>query len=159
MASTTAIFTAIIPFLDKILGMIPDPEARAKAQRELTLELVRIESKEREAQVDLNKVEATHSSIFVAGWRPFIGWVGGVALAWTFLVHPMITWIATVSGYEGTFPSLDSKEQLMTLVLAMLGIGTMRTADKYFGTDTKVIGTAPKPAKKPKVPKAIKVNE
>lgn len=153
--STTAILTAIVPFLDKILNMIPDPEARAKAKRELTLELVRIESKEREAQVELNKVEAGHSSIFVAGWRPFIGWVGGVALAWTFLVHPMISWVATVAGYEGTFPTLDSSEQLMTLVLAMLGIGTMRTADKYFGTDTKAIGTP----KKPKVPKAIKVNE
>lgn len=140
-----ALVTALLPFLDKILGMIPDPEARAKAQRELTLELVKIEAQERMSQVELNKTEAQHASIFVAGWRPFIGWVGGVSLAWTFLLHPLITWVALVSGYQGTIPELDTAP-LMTLVMAMLGVGAMRSFDKYSGTDTKVVG---KPTKKP----------
>lgn len=142
-----ALVTAFLPFLDKILDMIPNPEARAQAKQELTLELVRIEAEQRMAQVELNKAEAQHSSVFVAGWRPFIGWVGGVSLAWTFLVHPLITWVATVAGYAGTFPTLDT-DPLMTLVMAMLGVGAMRSFDKFQGTDTKQVGI-PKPTTKP----------
>jgi hypothetical protein len=141
------IAVALLPLVEKIVGMIPDPEARARAQRELTAEIVRIEAEQAIAQVELNKQEAQHSSIFVAGWRPFIGWVGGVSLAWTFLVHPLLVWVATVSGYTGTFPALDT-DPLMTLVFAMLGVGVMRTVDKIKGVDTKTIG-APKPEKKP----------
>lgn len=141
--SITAIATTFFPIIDRVLDMIPNPEAREQAKRELTLELVRIEADQNKAQVQLNTVEAQHSSLFVAGWRPFIGWVGGVSLAWTFLVHPLITWVATVSGYTGTFPTLDTGP-LMTLVLAMLGVGAMRTVDKINGVDTKQVGT-PKP--------------
>lgn len=143
-----ALVTAFLPFLDRVLDMIPNPEARARAKQELTLELVRIDAEERMSQVELNKVEAAHSSIFVAGWRPFIGWVGGVSLAWTFLVHPLITWVATVAGYTGTFPTLDT-DPLMTLVMAMLGVGAMRSFDKVNGVDTKKIGSVPKPKTKP----------
>jgi len=129
----------LLPFLDKWLTrIIPDEEARAQAKQELTLQLLTIEAEQNKSQVELNKQEAAHGSIFVAGWRPFIGWVGGVSLAWTFLVHPLLVWVATVQGYEGTFPALDTGP-LMTLVLAMLGIGGMRTLDKYLGTDTKRI--------------------
>lgn len=133
----------LAPFVDKILDMIPNPEARAKAKQDLTLELVRIDAEQRIAQVELNKTEAQHANVFVAGWRPFIGWVGGVSLAWTFLLHPLMTWVATVSGYTGTFPELNT-DPLMTLVLAMLGVGAMRSFDKFNGTDTKAIGTGTK---------------
>ena len=142
-----AVVTAFLPFLDKILDMIPNPEARAKAKQELTLELIKIEAQQNMAQVELNKQEASHSSIFVAGWRPFIGWVGGFSLAWTFLVQPMLVWLVTVMGYAGTFPVLDTGP-LLTLVFAMLGVGTMRSFDKYSGTDTKAVGV-PKPKTKP----------
>lgn len=135
-----ALVTAFVPFLDKVLGMIPNPEARAQAKQELTLELVRIEAEERMSQVELNKTEAQHANVFVAGWRPFIGWVGGVSLAWTFLVHPMLVWGATVAGYTGSFPELDT-DPLMTLVMAMLGVGAMRSFDKFNGVDTKRIDT------------------
>lgn len=145
-----AIVTAILPLVDKVLDMVPDPEARAKAKHELTMSLIEIEAKERMAQVDLNKQEAEHASIFVAGWRPFIGWVGGVSLAWTFLVHPLMTWVATVSGYTGSFPELNT-EPLMTLVMAMLGVGAMRSFDKFQGTDTKQVGGPAKPQRKPKL--------
>lgn len=141
---SVAVISAVLPILDRVLAFIPDPEARAKAREELTLKLVEIESSERKAQVDLNKQEAQHKSVFVAGWRPFIGWVGGVSLAWTFLVHPLITWIATVSGYAGPFPELNTSE-LLTLVMAMLGVGAMRSFDKMQGTSTEVIKPSTKP--------------
>jgi len=149
------IVSAFLPFLDRILDMIPNPEARAKAKQDLTLELVRIEAEQRTSQVELNKMEAQHASIFVAGWRPFIGWVGGVSLAWTFLVHPLLVWFATVAGYEGEFPLLDT-DPLLTLVMAMLGVGAMRSFDKLNGVDTKRTGplvhpapSAPLPTTKP----------
>ncbi len=145
-----AVVTAFLPFLDKILDMIPNPEARAKAKQELTLELVKIEAQQNIAQVELNKQEAQHTSLFVAGWRPFIGWVSGFALAWTFLLHPLLVWVATVCGYTGTFPELNT-DPLMTLVMAMLGIGAMRSFDKFKGTDTRSVGV-PVPQLKPTQP-------
>lgn len=142
--SVTAIVTTLLPIVDRVLDMIPNAEAREAAKRELQLEILKIQAEQNKAQVELNKSEAQHASIFVAGWRPFIGWVGGVSLAWTFLVHPLITWVATVVGYTGTFPALDT-EPLMTLVLAMLGIGAMRTVDKIKGVDTKAVGAPKQP--------------
>ena len=138
----SAVLLGALPIIDKVLDMIPNAEARARAKRELTLELVKIEAQERIAQVDLNKVEATHKSLFVAGWRPFIGWVGGFALAWTFLIHPMISWVAVVSGYIGELPLLETSD-LMTLVMAMLGIGAMRSFDKFKGTETTSVSRVP----------------
>jgi hypothetical protein len=90
------------------------------------------------AQTEINKVEAAHTSIFVAGWRPFIGWVGGVGLAYTFVLAPFIEFVARATGYVGDMPLPDSG-QLMTLVTAMLGVGAMRSYDKKGGTDTKKV--------------------
>jgi len=132
------IVQAFTPFLDKVLDMIPNPEARAKAKQDLTLELVRIEAEQRTAQVELNKQEAKHPSVFVAGWRPFIGWVGGVSLLWSFLLHPILVWVAALSGFVGEFPTLNT-DPLITLVMAMLGVGAMRSWDKLNKVDTKQI--------------------
>lgn len=137
-----AIVSAALPIIDKVLDMIPNAEARERAKRELTLELVRIEADERMKQVELNTMEAAHASIFVAGWRPFIGWVGGVALAWQFILRPIITWIAVVAGYDGTLPDLGDAGELMSLVMAMLGVGAMRSFDKYNEVDTRVVTSA-----------------
>lgn len=85
------------------------------------------------AQTEINKVEAQHASIFVAGWRPFIGWTGGVGLAYTFVLAPFIEFVARASGYVGDMPMPDAT-QLLTLVTAMLGVGAMRSYDKSHGT-------------------------
>lgn len=79
-------------------------------------------------QIEVNKVEAAHASVFVAGWRPFIGWVGGVGLAYTFVLSPFIDIFV-----EQPMPVLESS-QLMTLVMALLGVGAMRSYDKAQGT-------------------------
>jgi hypothetical protein len=80
-----------------------------------------------ELQVELNKIEAAHQSIFVAGWRPFIGWVCGISLCFDFLINPIIQWITGKPG-----PTL-STESLMELVIAMLGLGILRTYEKVKG--------------------------
>lgn len=84
-------------------------------------------------QIEVNKVEAQHASIFVAGWRPFIGWTSGVGIAYTFVLAPFIEFVARAAGYTQDMPLPDAA-QLMTLVTAMLGVGAMRSYDKQKGT-------------------------
>ena len=97
-------------------------------------------------QIEVNKAEAEHKSIFIAGWRPFIGWVGGTALAWQFVLYPMALWIWGIAEVKGVIPAgvtpppvLDS-DMLFVLITGMLGIGGMRSFDKTRNTDTKKIG-------------------
>ena len=79
------------------------------------------------AQIELNKIEATHRSVFVAGWRPFMGWVGGLGLANMFLINPWIQWATSEAG-----PNLP-EDIIMELVFALLGLGTLRTIEKIQG--------------------------
>lgn len=126
---------------DIVLEAIPD----ADKKREVALELERIRdeaearaSNERIAQIEVNKTEARHRSVFVAGWRPFVGWVGGAAFAWAGVVAPLLSWIARVAGYDGTFPELDNG-LLVTVLGGMLGFGAMRSYDKKQGTSNDVL--------------------
>ncbi|MDP7547583.1 MAG: 3TM-type holin [Alphaproteobacteria bacterium] len=84
------------------------------------------------AQVELNKIEAGHRSIFVAGWRPFIGWVCGFALLWHFILFDVLTW-STVNFFPQVtdIPQLTGTETLVTVLLSLLGLGAMRTAEKF----------------------------
>lgn len=107
-------------------------ELRDKADQRLHDELM--------GQIEVNKVEAGHASIFVAGWRPFIGWTGGAGLAYSFVLSPFIEFAARIFGYTQPMPELDTG-QLMTLVLAMLGVGAMRSYDKGKGTAALPKGT------------------
>lgn len=86
------------------------------------------------AQIELNKVEAGHRSIFVAGWRPFIGWVCGLALLWHFILFDLLTWV-TVNFFPhvSELPKLTGTETLVTVLLSLLGLGAMRTAEKFGG--------------------------
>lgn len=79
------------------------------------------------AMQELSKIEAQHRSVFVAGWRPFIGWVCGVGLSFTFVLNPIIQWITSSPG-----PELPS-EIMYNMVLALLGLGALRTAEKFQG--------------------------
>jgi len=86
-------------------------------------------------QIETNKAEAAHCSIFVAGWRPMVGWVCAVALAYHFIIHPIVVF-AIVSFNVGLHPSdLPSFEMdsLMTVLLGMLGLGGLRTFEKTKG--------------------------
>ena len=76
-----------------------------------------------------NAVEAAHESIFVAGWRPFIGWACGIALVYHFLLEPIIQYILIISNVPFTTPEFDFS-QLSTIVMAMLGMSGLRTYEK-----------------------------
>ncbi len=119
--------------LDRVL---PNPEAKAAAQLELLKLHQAGEFKEMElqvqrdlAQIEINKAEAANPTVFVSGWRPFIGWVCGVGLGTQFLIAPFATWVAKLRGYDIAFPELDMGT-LMTLLAGMLGLGAMRTTEK-----------------------------
>jgi hypothetical protein len=135
-----AIGSILKDLISPVTNIIEEVVVDKDKVREIQLELEKLADQadarlheELMGQIEINKVEAAHSSIFVAGWRPFIGWVGGVGLAYTFVLAPFIELIARASGYGGEMPLPDSA-QLMTLITAMLGVGAMRSFDKMKGT-------------------------
>lgn len=82
------------------------------------------------AQIGVNTEEAKSSNWFVAGWRPAVGWICGVALAWATIIEPIIRFVATVVfSYKGTFPVIDSA-LTMQILFGMLGLGGLRTYEK-----------------------------
>lgn len=85
------------------------------------------------AQVELNKIEAQHRSIFVAGWRPAIGWVCAIALAWHFMVYDFLIWLCLVLGSDIRPPELTGTDALISIVMSLLGLGAMRTYEKLAG--------------------------
>jgi hypothetical protein len=115
--------------LDKI---IPDKDAREKAQAELLRAAQDQDFQKAIAQIEVNKMEAQHTSLFVAGWRPAIGWICVVGLFYNFLLYPMMTWLVAITGAEFTPPPLLS-ENLMELVMGMLGLGALRSFEKWKG--------------------------
>ncbi len=130
----------LIPAISKLLDkLIPDPEAREKAKIELLkaerssdLEELRIALSADQAQTEINKAEATHSDRFVAGWRPFIGWVCGVAFAYHFILQPLLAFTIMNSGGEVRLPTFDM-DALSTVLMGMLGLGGLRTIEKIRG--------------------------
>ncbi|MFN4278296.1 MAG: 3TM-type holin [Ferrovibrio sp.] len=85
-----------------------------------------------ELQVELNKVEAAHRSIFVAGWRPAVGWICAFGVGWAYIGHPLFTWAAAM-WFPGVQPPAIVTDGLLELVLAMLGIAGLRTFEKVRG--------------------------
>ncbi|MDA5194107.1 3TM-type holin [Govanella unica] len=83
-------------------------------------------------QAEINKIEAAHRSVFVAGWRPFIGWVCGAGFAWAFIFQPILNWAVVVYGLSITPPDIVT-DDMMELVIALLGLGAMRTFEKSKG--------------------------
>lgn len=132
------------PLLDKVLSFIPNANEREKAKLEFELKVQENETKILELfmqsdviQAEINKAEAANSNIFVSGWRPFIGWVCGVSFTWAFLLEPIIVFIFSASGHPLTdLPKFDIST-MSTVLLGMLGLGGMRTFEKFKGVARK----------------------
>ena len=84
-------------------------------------------------QTELNKIEAGHRSVFVAGWRPFIGWVCGAALLYNFVLRDLLAWLILNTGLEASMPPDLAMDELITILLGMLGLGAFRTVEKFGG--------------------------
>ena len=127
------VVTALLPALGTLIDrLIPDRAAAERAKVEMEQQLVTAANQAALAQVEVNKVEAGHSSVFVAGWRPSIGWVCAAGLAWAFVVAPIASWALLVLGIKAELPAIQF-DHLLELVLAMLGIGGLRTFEKMRG--------------------------
>jgi hypothetical protein len=85
------------------------------------------------AQLEINKAEAASGSLFKGGWRPFVGWICGVALLYHFILTPLILFGVGLSG--ATIPPLPEFDMssLMTVLMGMLGLGGLRTYEKQKG--------------------------
>ena len=128
-----AILTALVPALGTLVDrLIPDRAAAESAKADMEAALVKAANDAALAQVEVNKIEAGHGSVFVAGWRPAIGWVCAAALAWAFIVAPIASWGMAVFGLRETLPAIGT-DNLFELVLAMLGLGGLRTFEKLRG--------------------------
>jgi len=120
--------------LDAIKGpldkLIPDKNARLKFNHELEMEMLRAGL----AQLEINKAEAQHPSVFVAGWRPFVGWTCGASLAWHFIGYDLLNWLRLAFFADMLEPpALNGTETLVTVLMAMLGLGGLRTVEKLKG--------------------------
>lgn len=112
---------------DGIDRIWPDKSEAEKAQAALLMTAL-------QGQLDTNKAEAANPSIFVAGWRPFVGWVCGVGFAVSAL-GPLLEWGSSLIGHPTKFPAIDLSV-MMPLLFGMLGLGGMRTAEKINGVNS-----------------------
>ena len=118
LAGLSALIGPISSLLDKV---IPDKDLREK----LSHEIATMADRQMSAQIEVNKVEAAHKSLFVAGWRPAIGWICGFALLYSTIISPIL-------GIWLEVPEVDTS-LLTTVLMGMLGLGAMRTFEKTKG--------------------------
>jgi hypothetical protein len=114
--------------LDKF---IPDPAEKAKAEMEMLRMAADGELKQVIAQLEINAREATHPSVFVAGWRPAFGWAGAAGFLYATVIQPIIVWYGTAKGWPAP-PSINI-DLLWVVITGMLGIGGLRTFEKSKG--------------------------
>jgi len=137
----TAILNLGSQVIDKIF---PDKDAADKAKLEIfkleqegKLEELKNTFQNWTKQIEVNIIEASNPSIFVSGWRPFVGWICGIALAYNYIAMPFIVWIVKCFYPNSPeMPILDMFE-LMTLLFGMLGIAKLRSVDKGKGVASK----------------------
>ena len=124
-----AVAESIVGVAGKVLNkFVADKDLKVKLQHELKTAFHAANL----AQIDLNKQEAAHQSMFVAGWRPFVGWTCGVALAYHFLTAPLLGFMLVLYGIDTPMPEFEFS-QLSTILMGMLGLGGLRSYEKMKG--------------------------
>jgi len=129
--------TAVLDIGGKLIDrMWPDPAQAATAK----LELIKLQQSgdlaQMTGQLDINKIEAASNSTFVSGWRPACGWVCAMALLYQYLIRPLAIAVFSAFGHPlPVMPGLD--ENLWQLMMAMLGMGGLRTFEKVQGVAAK----------------------
>ena len=129
----------IAGIIEAVGGVVGDLVTTDKERLAAEIELRKLDMAADLAQMEVNKAEATSSSVFVAGWRPAVGWVGAAAMAYQFLAYPMLVWAWALLQAHGWVPAglqpppmLDT-DALWVILSGMLGIAGMRTAEKVKG--------------------------
>ena len=112
--------------------VIDDLHFSGEEKEKLKLQMKEIDAKLTEKQLDINKAQASHRSIFVSGWRPFLGWISGLSIGYVYLFQPVFDMILQMFDIKVDWVVLDLG-QLMPLVLGMLGLGSLRSFEKAKG--------------------------
>lgn len=110
---------------------VPDPAQKQAAEMELVRMAAQGELQQTIAQLEINAREASHASVFVAGWRPFFGWAGGAGFIYATILQPLLAWLASIKGWPQ--PPTLNLDLLWVVVTGMLGIGGLRTVEKFKG--------------------------
>ena len=132
-AAVGPLATLLTGVLDRVL-----PKKMSEAERAaVETELMKLDWQSTLGQLEIDKIEAAHESLFIAGWRPFVGWTCGGALAWAAVLRPICEWALLVCGVE--VPSLPNlATELTTPILgSLLGIGGMRSWEKIVGANKR----------------------
>jgi len=116
----------ISTLLDKV---IPDKDLKEKLAHDIATMAERHSHDIIKAQIEVNKTEAAHKSLFVSGWRPAVGWTCCLGLAGNFLIIPFSNFVMALAGSDIVIPLIDVST-MMPVLMGMLGLGTMRTVEK-----------------------------
>jgi len=114
---------------------VPDPEKKREAEAQFLQMAMDGELKQVIAQLEINAREATHPSMWVAGWRPAVGWVGALGLFYATIGQPVLAWVSAARGWP--VPPDLNVDLLWVTLSGMLGIGGLRTYEKAKGVATK----------------------
>ena len=115
---------------------IPDKDLKEKLAHEIATMAERQAHETVQAQLEINKTEAEHPSLFVSGWRPATGWVCVFGMAFNFILTPFTNMALELSGSSVVVPMIDM-EMLLPVLLGMLGLGAMRTVEKIKKVERK----------------------
>jgi len=135
----------IVSILGNAVGSVvenffPNPEDKLKRlelESQIRKAIIEQEGAIQKAQIEVNAQEAKSSNVFISGWRPFVGWVGAISLAYVSIIEPVLRFVAKVFfDYSGVFPVIDTTITMQVL-LGILGLGTLRTREKEKGVSSK----------------------
>lgn len=145
MSLTTVAIPIIGVIIEKVTGIIDklivDKDKAAEIKAQVTQQILSQQHELMMGQIDTNKIEAATTGIYKGGWRPFIGWVCGLALFWNFMGYDLVSCLFAFikpfvpSMHDFTVPKLAGSENLLEVVFAMLGLAGFRTWEKSKGVD------------------------
>ena len=125
--------TLIAPVAGLLDKFIEDKDQKAQLAHDIATMAERHMHEANMGQIEINKAEAQHRSMFVAGWRPFLGWGLSFAMLWHFVLAPVTIFGFAYSGMPAPDLPMFDMDSLMTVLLGMLGLGGLRTVEKIKG--------------------------
>ena len=124
---------ALTPIIGPLIDKIPDVNKKRELRHQFESEVLLAVSGVVQAQIEVNKTEAAHPSVFVAGWRPAVGWCCVCALSYNFILYPFLLWFTFAFGVDiANAPQLEIGP-LIAILTGMLGLSINRTYDKVKG--------------------------
>jgi len=133
------ISTALGPLFTRLIDLIPDPAEKARQAALLQQQLMAADAAMISQQNAINLAEAGNANIFVAGWRPMVGWVCAMGLGWQVIAAPFLTFVVNALGYYPTLPAIDSS-YISMLLIPLLGLGALRTVERLGKVNSTTLG-------------------